>query len=185
MGYTTDFYGKFELNKPLDQKTKTFLKRFNETRRMAFDPNVIGQEYGIDGEFFVGHHEDFSGEFAGQVSRDYKGLVEYNTPPSTQPGLWCQWVPTDDGKYIEWDGGEKFYNYVEWLQYIVKNFLQPKGYSISGEVKFQGESPDDRGLIIAKDNKIECVNDLDELARLRKENADLKNKLADSMLLEE
>ena len=34
MGYTTDFQGKFDFNKPLSDKMYNFLKLFNETRRM-------------------------------------------------------------------------------------------------------------------------------------------------------
>lgn len=183
MGYTTDFEGRFKLNKPLDADTCVFLKRFSETRRMTFDPKVIGKEYGVDGEFYVGHHEDFSGSFAGQVSRDFPGLVKYNTPPSNQPSLWCQWIPSPDGEYIEWNGREKFYEYTDWLKYIISNFLAPKGYELNGEVRFQGETYDDRGVILVSNNRVEVINDMDELTRLRKENEELKNKLADKTLL--
>lgn len=185
MGYTTDFEGRFKLNKPLDADTCVYLKRFSETRRMKFDPKVVGKEYGIDGEFYVGHHTDFTDCFMGQVDRDFPGLVEYNSHPVTQPALWCQWIPSPDGEYIEWDGCEKFYGYVDWLKYIIKNFLAPKGYELNGEVKFQGEDYDDRGVIVVKNNVVEVINDIDELTRLRKENEDLKSKLADKTLLED
>src|ERR1039458_3667962 len=105
MGYTTDFDGQFNLDRELSDDDYEFLVKFNETRRMK--RNVEG--YGVDGEWFV----DGTG-FAGQ---DHDAtIVEYNGPPSTQPGLWCQWRPTEDHKAIEWDDGEKFYNYVEWIE---------------------------------------------------------------------
>src|SRR5574337_684850 len=99
MGYSTDFFGSFELNKPLDADTLKFLQKFNETRRMA---RKLGREYGVEGEFYVDGTGDFGQE------RDAT-VIDGNRPPSTQPGLWCQWRPTDDGTAIEWDGGEKFY----------------------------------------------------------------------------
>ena len=34
MGYTTDFTGQFDLDKPLDDETYEFLCKFNSTRRM-------------------------------------------------------------------------------------------------------------------------------------------------------
>lgn len=145
MGYTTDFEGRFKLNKKLDDDTYNFLTKFNETRRMKrkFPDN----KYGVDGEFFV----DGDGDF-GQDRDD--SVVEYNQPPRTQPSLWCQWRPSDDGMFIEWDGGEKFYSYVEWLAYLVQNVLHPKGYRLNGEVEWIGEDRDDRGMIVVNDNQI-------------------------------
>lgn len=55
---------------------------------------------------------------------------------------------------LEWDGNEKFYNYVEWLQYIITNVLAPRGYILSGSVTWQGEDNQDMGKIVVKDNKI-------------------------------
>jgi hypothetical protein len=144
MGYTTDFSGRFELNKKLDDKTFEFLKKFAETRRMK---RKLPSEYGIDGEFYVD-----GGGFGGQDRDD--NIVDYNQPPRTQPGLWCQWVPSEDGMGIEWDGGEKFYEYVNWIKYIIKNFLAPKGYTLNGEVHWEGEDSDDFGVIKIKNNVV-------------------------------
>lgn len=77
------------------------------------------------------------------------------------PGIWCQWtvggeeeLSDDNLDIIAWDGGEKFYNYVEWLQYIIDRFLVPWGYVMNGEVDYRGEDWDDIGTIKVKDNKI-------------------------------
>jgi len=78
----------------------------------------------------------------------------HNETPKNIPSLWCQWVPTKDGTGIEWDGNEKFRNYVEWLKYILYNFLQPWGYELNGEVQWQGESCGDTGKIVVKNNKV-------------------------------
>ena len=77
---------------------------------------------------------------------------------TTQPSLWCQWIPTEDNMGIEWDGGEKFYCYDEWLTYIIDNFLKPWGITLSGEVEYQGEDNDDRGKIIVVDNVVTVEN---------------------------
>jgi hypothetical protein len=148
MGYTTDFEGSFKLNKKLDDDTLLYLQKFNETRRMK---RKLPLEYGIDGEFFV----DGSGLY-GQGEED--NVVDHNRPPRTQPGLWCQWRPSDDGMTIQWDGGEKFYDYIEWLQYIVKNFLAPKQYVLNGQVTFQGEDNEDFGIINVENNVIKVAN---------------------------
>lgn len=144
MGYTTDFFNqRLKLNKQLSLDDKTFLDKLNETRRMARN---VGPEYGVEGEFYV----DGEG-FMGQDRET--NIIDYNVPPKTQPGLWCQWKPTDDGRGLEWDGGEKFYDYVEWLEYII-NWLKPRGYVLNGSVDWQGEDSDDRGTITVVDNVV-------------------------------
>jgi hypothetical protein len=151
MGYTTEFQGEFKLNKKLDDTMKDFLTMFSETRRMKWD---LGPEYGVEGEFYVGHHERFSGCYAGQVERNTPHLLEYNNPPYTQPSLWCQWIPSDCGSSIVWYGGEKFYHYYEWIVYIVDNFLAPNGYILNGEVYYQGEIYGDFGSIKIDNNHV-------------------------------
>lgn len=141
MGYTTDFSGRFLLNKPLDDETYAYLIKFNETRRMARN---LDPKYGVQGEFYV----DGSGE-CGQGEED--NIIDFNKPPSTQPGLWCHWRPSEDRLGIEWDDTEKFYHYREWLDYLAKNFLNPKGYTLSGSVHYQGEDSDDYGDIDGSD----------------------------------
>ena len=105
----------------------------------------VDPKYGIEGEFYV----DGSGDY-GQEHDD--NIIDYNVPPKTQPSLWCDWVPSDNGTAIKWNGGEKFYCYIEWLRYIIKNFLQPKGYLLNGTVLYRGEDITDQGKIVCKDN---------------------------------
>lgn len=145
MGYTTDFEGSFNITPVLSQKDNEFLTKFSETRRMARN---VGPEYGIEGEFYV----DGDGDRDWSWSDPKTNVIDYNKPPSTQPGLWCQWVPTDDGSELVWDGGEKFYNYVEWLQYLIDKILAPRGYTLNGECRWFGEERDDVGVIIVKNN---------------------------------
>lgn len=72
----------------------------------------------------------------------------------TKPGYYCQWVVTDDGECLEWDGNEKFYDYVEWLDWLIKNFFEPKGVKLNGEIEWEGEEQGDVGKIIVKDNNM-------------------------------
>lgn len=151
MGYSTDFSGQFNLDKRLDDETFNFLNKFANTRRMArhFDQN--GTAYGVEGEFYV--------DGKGSMGQDTdETVIDGNRPPRTQPGLWCQWIPTEDHMSIEWDGGEKFYNYEEWLLYIINNFLAPKGYTLNGQVKWQGEYGDDFGILKVRNNIVTCVH---------------------------
>jgi hypothetical protein len=157
MGYTTDFEGCFTLDKPLDSGHAAYLRAFAETRRMNRDPRIadtfsdplrqnIGLPIGAAGEYFVGG----SGYF-GQDSDN--SIIDFNVPPDTQPGLWCQWIPNEDGTAIVWDGGEKFYHYVEWIKYLIEHFFSRWGYTLNGDVSWQGEEHDDHGVIMIRGNE--------------------------------
>lgn len=160
MGYTTDFEGSFKLTPALSAKQVSYLNAFANTRRMVRDAakcqqvndplrEAVGLPVGPQGEFCVFSHDK---AFMGQ-DKDAT-VIEYNDAPHNQPGLWCKWVPTENGECIEWDGCEKFYDYVEWIKYINDNFLKRWGITINGEVKWYGEEPEDVGTIYAKNGHI-------------------------------
>lgn len=151
MGYTTKFEGEFTIEPPLTKEQTAYLTQFSGTWRMRRDPKkaaklldplreAVGLPLGVDAEFFVG-----GTGHAGQHRDD--SVLEYNAEPSTQPGLWCQWEPSEDGSKLQWNGAEKFYNYVEWLKYIDENFLKRWGRKLTGAVSWQGEDDSDCGLL--------------------------------------
>lgn len=161
MGYTTEFYGQFDLNRKLSKKRFEYLKKFAEIRHMRRiasskilknDPLRLAVKLpiGVEGEFFV----NAGGKFGQGQDASIIDNNSYNSPPSTQPSLWCQWVPNEDGTAIEWDGNEKFYEYVNWLHYILDNFLIPWKYVLNGKVTWQGEDPSDSGKIVVKNNVV-------------------------------
>jgi hypothetical protein len=143
MGYTTQFSGKFNFNGPLSAPLYSFLKKLNATRRMQRD--VEG--YGIQGEFYV----DGGGSY-GQGNE--KNILNYNQPPSTQPGLWMKWEPTSDFMGLQWDGVEKFYDYTEWLVYLIEKIFKPNKYVLNGKMLYQGEEVGDSGIIGIIDNVV-------------------------------
>jgi hypothetical protein len=147
MGYTTDFRGQFDFNMELDDETYEFLIKLNQTRRMKRD---LPPEYGEEGEFYVD-----GGGHAGQARED--NIIDYNRPPGTQPGLWCQWEPSEDKLHLGWDGGEKFYYYTEWLEYLIEKILATKGYILNGVVQYRGEEIDDYGIITIFNNQVRQI----------------------------
>lgn len=159
MGYTTSFTGKFTCTPALNSTQVAYLKALNHTRRMqragaSALPDAVREDVGLplgeQDEYFVG-----GVGFMGQDHDDT--IVDYNIPPGSQPSLWCQWEPSDDGKFIKWDGGEKFYEYVAWIKYINDHFLKPWGVTLAGDVKWRGEDPSDRGVIVVN-NGIAAVD---------------------------
>ena len=158
MGYDTEFSGSFQLDKPLTATHKAYLEAFADSRRIKRhvadlekypDPLRVAVDLplGIQGEYFVGTEEGVDGP----------SIADYNHPPSSQPGLNCQWIPNADGTAIEWDEGEKFCEYIEWLEYIIKNFLTPWGYVLNGKVSWYGEENSDQGVIHVKNNKVQAI----------------------------
>ena len=158
MGYTTWFNGSLTFNKEITEELKTFINNFSSIRHMKRDNDKIKECFpnwknlcykgnlGTNGEYFIG-----GTGFMGQ-DKD-TSILDYNCPSRNQPGLWCQWIINDEGE-LEWDGGEKFYEYEAWLFYLIDNFFAPEGYIVNGTINFEGEDPEDFGEIIVEDNEI-------------------------------
>lgn len=162
MGYTTDFQGSFALDKPLSKDHFNYLRQFAEVRHMKRDEKLlcgvddpfrvaVGLPIGTEGEFYVGV---LSGVESCSLAHSDRTVLDANMQASTQPSLWCDWAPNDEGTAIEWNGTEKFHNYVEWLEYIISNFIDHWGYKLNGIVEYQGEGPFDFGKIKVKNNKV-------------------------------
>jgi hypothetical protein len=188
VGYSTEFYGEFQVSPPLTPEQVAYLQAFSTTRRMkryedkaAALPDPIREAVllpiGIEGAYFVGGEgsygqdndesvadyntapgsshvepgpmETFSQRYLEHVERERKAIAG-----GAQPGLWCQWKPTDDGTLIVWDGGEKFYEYIPWIQYLIDNFLTRWGRVLHGDVEWRGEEYDDRGRIVIIESKV-------------------------------
>jgi hypothetical protein len=76
------------------------------------------------------------------------------------PSNYCDWVPSKDGKGVEWNGGEKFYSYVEWLELIIGRYLKPWGHTLSGRVGWQGEEGADQGVIHVRANRVQAIKNV-------------------------
>lgn len=157
MGYDTYFEGSLKFDKPVEAWLVDYINKFNKTRRMQRDNEKIKElfpnwkelcfngDLGEQGEYFVGGRG-----FYGQ-DRD-ESIVNYNYSPYNQPGLWCKWTITETE--LMWDDAEKFYDYVEWLRYLIKNFFAPLGYTLNGDICWSGENRDDFGTIHVVNNVI-------------------------------
>lgn len=201
MGYSTDFYGRLELSKPLNTTQLEYLNEFSMTEKMKRDVNKLMEIYngmyghptpveytpegiyGNEGEYFA--HGDIGYDPAVLDHRTPPGQISYDiiTKSDEQrienekriesgkcvPGQWCNWMILDNsGKhYLTWDGGEKFYNYIPWLKYLINHFFERWGIKLNGEISWFGEQRSDLGKIIVKDNVVKIkpgrivYNDID------------------------
>jgi len=166
MGYNTDFLGAFDFKTPVSEEVRDYINTFSSTRHCIRDndkiKNLISDwqektyplnkgNLGKNGEFFVFDHINSSKY---DFDFDYKNLVIDYNDCGEMPELWCQWIISDDCQHLEWDGGEKFYEYTEWLNYLIDNFFKPYNIILNGEVKFRGEEFDDIGQITIIDNEV-------------------------------
>ena len=104
--------------------------------------------YGVDGEYFA-YDDGHSGQSTDNSIRDFNNS-------STMPGLWCQWIvsPFDGKHHLVWNDGEKFYNYVEWLKFMIKHFFEPWGIKLTGDIDWFGEERTDIGRISCLNNTV-------------------------------
>jgi len=126
----------------------------------------------------MGYTTEFEGQFTftsplpPEVATRIKAVHDSEDEPDS-PGGYCQWELTGDGTGLRWDGGEKFYDYDDWLQWIVDTILAPAGVGLSGSVQYQGESIGDFGVLTVVDGKVakrktkQVADDTEELRAFR------------------
>lgn len=89
--------------------------------------------------------------------RELEGIDGREDSDPDMPGGYNQWNLTKDCQGIEWDGSEKFYDYVEWLQYLIDKVLAPAGVTLSGTIAYSGEDVKDAGILTIQDGKVEQI----------------------------
>lgn len=158
MGYTTYFDGSFQVSPALDKSTRDLINGLCKTRRMKRDLKELSkihhitlseaqEKWGDEGQFYY-NVSDF--ENYGQ-SKD-PSIVDFNIPPKDQPSLWLGWQYDETTQEISSNGIEKFYNYDDWIKYLITKILEPRGYTVSGTVTWHGEDYEDLGKIEIKEN---------------------------------
>lgn len=159
MGYTTEFFGEFQVTPALNPEEIKYLLAFSNSRRMARKSSPYNVD-GDDDKFFGGGGDD--------------DVLNGNEPPPGQPGLWCQWIPNEDGTEITWDEGEKFYEAEKWMKYLIEHFLKPgciaketlpflqANHTVSGVIEANGEEHGDNWLLIVEGNEVKTQQGLKE-----------------------
>lgn len=70
------------------------------------------------------------------------------------PGFWCHWDVQDYNRLV-WDGGEKTYDFPQWLEYLIENHFKPWGVKVSGKMLAMGERKNDRWTMeVGEDQKV-------------------------------
>lgn len=153
MERTSKFIGEISIFPALSAEEINYLKQFNSTRHTQLlpDPYAIG---------------NFEPEDLRNADPDL--VMKNSCPQEGQPGLWCNWIPTNDGTAIKWDGAEKSHDMAEWLVYLVEHFIGRTplaktklpffgGHELNGEVEVVGEQPKDCRKIVVANSQIRVL----------------------------
>ena len=174
MGYDTTFDGVLDINPHLNVHQVAYVQGFNKTRHMPRETRLIenvpdplrtnvGLPLGDFGMFYLGDtpRNGIRGQNWDKADPNHDlGIIEHGSgilkldPRKTLPDLWCQWTVNDAGSYLEWDQGEKFYNYTEWLDWMIRQLFVRWRRTLNGTIAWRGESFDDIGKIIVVNNQI-------------------------------
>lgn len=107
----------------------------------------------------------YTTKFVGQVNlsrkltlQEAKQLLEFSEDPKLiqegqKPNSYMQWVPNESMDAIVWDQQEKFYDYEEWMVWLM-GWLAARDITCNGQLDWRGESSDDIGRIYVVDNKV-------------------------------
>jgi len=146
------FNGKYGLPNP---KGKTALDIYGEDGIYCTNDDNC---YGGSNPTIIDHNTPpgqvlYSSKEYGDIYKENERRIEAG---ECQPGLWCQWILEydADSHILVWNGGEKFYEYTNWLKYLIKHFFEPWGIKLNGEIEWDGEDPEDLGKIVVEDNVV-------------------------------
>ncbi|MFI1656029.1 hypothetical protein ACH4ZU_14110 [Streptomyces sp. NPDC020472] len=107
MGYEIHYSGEISVIPPLNAAEVAFLSDFAGSRRVE----RLSGPYRCDG-----------GPRPEPADPD---ILDRNTPPSGQPGLFCGWTPRSDGAALQAPKVGDYFNPAEWLTYLIETFLSP------------------------------------------------------------
>lgn len=180
MGYSTDFSGEIAVSLPESgergrQLPDEWVKRWNDAT--SGDPE---HQYSSGGRSEPADYFPTDIEEVDRVLDDgrqwirTKPVMLFGWPREivlgvTQPQSWCQWELSNDTTvydgeqptWIRWDGGEKFYEYGDWLEYLVAAIKKDfPGARFDGEIEWRGEEWDDFGALAVQED-----GTIDELPR--------------------
>ncbi len=140
MGFNIYYEGTIGIAKEVGINTCNIINGLAETRRIRWDADKLEadgiaqkEQIGKWGEFFFGH-KDLKIEQLIEFEKKYASKIL--SPPPGQPSYYSQWIIGKDRMSLEWNRIEKSYDGHEWLQYIVKKILVPRGYYPSGIINW-------------------------------------------------
>jgi hypothetical protein len=80
--------------------------------------------------------------FIDKESTHKESIINVSKPPRNQPGLWCRWMVKKEREIfsLNWSPCNQFLYYIEWLEYLMENFIIPRNYVLNGSMDVLYES---------------------------------------------
>ena len=154
MSYNTRFNGCLKFNKPVVSELKEYINKFSEIRHIKLKTDEIKLCFpNWKQDSFNGNLGEEGMFFINSSTWGTAAMEDYNVPPRNCPSLYCQWIINDYNE-LEWDGGEGFYEYVDWLKFLIKYFFNPNGYILNGTIYYSGDDTTDNGRVVVTDNNV-------------------------------
>ena len=111
----------------------------------------------------MGYTTEFSGAISISPSLSSKKVAQVNSFCEERhggntdlhpgmPGSWCDYIVSDDGRFICWNGNEKSYFMEKWLPFLIQKFFA--GHKLNGRLEAQGESHSDRWVLEVNNNVV-------------------------------
>lgn len=109
----------------------------------------------------MGYTTEFSGaitlgrKLSMAEAKELLEIADSERDHKTTTGIdaYFQWVPADTLQHIVWDGNEKFYKYVEQLEWLC-GWLHGRNILANGSLYWQGEETGDTGTIVVTANQV-------------------------------
>ena len=135
-GDCTELEGYFKVNKPLDEETQFIIRGLRHgmshrrdsqqlANHLGISLEVCFKNYGVDGQLYMEDND---------IAVMPRQRHEEERIPN-QPSTRFSWKYFPEEQAIRWDRSEKFYCYVEWIQYLIDYVLAPRGYVLNGHVE--------------------------------------------------
>ena len=180
MGYYTSFEGTIAFDRPLDENLARFIKAFTKTRHVKRNVNTLNntlnnigidpqimlppvpsiKDFGPDGMLFVPQYRPtnttYTEDLFEKIPNVYNdvSVEDANTPPGTCPNLWADIELSETNDSLTLLDG-KNYDYQEWLRWLIRHIFEPAGYTLNGNITWQGEDQGDYGTISVKNNDVD------------------------------
>jgi hypothetical protein len=110
MAYEIVVFGSLAIEPPLNRDEVEYLQAFSQSRRVLRER----------GPYAVEQTAGYEVPDSPTVMAD---VLDNGRPAEDQPGLWCPWTVSDDGRQLEWDEIVEHNSHADWLHYLIAHFL--------------------------------------------------------------
>lgn len=115
MPFNAHYAGQLRIEPPLNETEQKALSAFLGSRRVKTVAGPLDARESLS----MGHPD----------------VIDWNSPPQDQPGLYTGLRIANGGEVLEWDGNEKPGYLTDWVRYVINYLLRP--YAVFHEMAQQ------------------------------------------------